>query len=153
MQNLSTIQITDSHRQELHDAMMILEHPSIAAKITNFIGKPFELGFELLPENWNSKIGEVTKAALLKATDTAIYTMKDLPKDSSSNWWHKIGVAVSGGVGGFFGLPALALELPISTTIMLRSIADIARAKGESINDINTKLACLEVFALGGESS
>ncbi|WAC02119.1 EcsC family protein [Lacinutrix neustonica] len=46
----------------------------------------------------------------------------------------------------------MALELPVSTTIMLRSIADIARAEGESIHDIQTKLACLEVFALGGES-
>jgi hypothetical protein len=35
---------------------------------------------------------------------------------------------------------------------MLRSIADIARAEGESINDPRTKLACLEVFALGGKS-
>ena len=35
---------------------------------------------------------------------------------------------------------------------MLRSIADIARSEGESISVIETKLACLEVFALGGES-
>lgn len=35
---------------------------------------------------------------------------------------------------------------------MLRSIADIARNEGESISAIDTKLACLEVFALGGRS-
>jgi hypothetical protein len=44
----------------------------------------------------------------------------------------------------------MAAELPISTTIMLRSIADIARSEGESISEIEVKLACLEVFALGG---
>lgn len=149
---MSTTKITEEHQNELYRAMLLLENPSIAAKITNLIGKPIEKGLELLPASWHEKIGEVTNTALVKATDAAIFTMKDKPNAASSNWWHKVGVAVSGGVGGFFGLPALALELPVSTTIMLRSIADIARAEGESIHDIQTKLACLEVFALGGES-
>ena len=144
--------LTYNHRQELLKAVLLLENPGIAAKITNYIGKPIEKGLELLPKNWNEKIGEVTKTALLKATDAAIYTMSDTPNTESSNWWHKIGVAASGAVGGFFGLPALAIELPVSTTIMLRSIADIARSEGESINHPRTKLACLEVFALGGEN-
>jgi len=42
--------------------------------------------------------------------------------------------------------------LPVSTVLMLRSIADIARSEGEDIKSIETKLACLEVFALGGRS-
>lgn len=144
--------LTENHRQELLNAMLILENPGIAAKITNFIGIPIEKGLDLLPESWNEKIGEVTKTALLKAADAAVLTMADIPNSDPSNWWHKIGVAASGAVGGFLGVPALAIELPVSTTIMLRSIADIARSEGESINDIRTKLACLEVFALGGNS-
>jgi hypothetical protein len=35
---------------------------------------------------------------------------------------------------------------------MLRSIADVARSEGEKIKALETKLACLEVFALGGNS-
>ncbi len=35
---------------------------------------------------------------------------------------------------------------------MFRSIADIARSEGEDIQSIETCLACLEVFALGGSS-
>ena len=56
------------------------------------------------------------------------------------------------GVGGFFGLAGVAVELPISTTIMLRSIADIARSEGENLKSNDTKKACIEVFALGGKS-
>lgn len=145
--------ITDSVRKELQTAKNLLENPGVAAKITNYIGTPIEKGLELLPESWNKNIGDVTQTALLKAADAAIFTMKDIPGESSSNIWHKLGVAVSGGVGGFFGIAAISVELPISTTIMLRSIADIARSEGESINSVQTKLACLEVFALGGESS
>ena len=144
--------ITKKHREELHNAMLLLENPGIAAKITNLIGKPIEIGIAMLPDRWNEKVGAITKNALLKATEAAIFTMKDQANGEPSNWWHKISVAISGGVGGFFGLAALAVELPVSTTIMLRSIADIARAEGESINNVQTKLACLEVFALGGKN-
>jgi hypothetical protein len=35
---------------------------------------------------------------------------------------------------------------------MLRSIADIARSEGERLRTPSAKLACLEVFALGGRS-
>lgn len=48
-----------------------------------------------------------------------------------------------------FGLPALAIELPVTTTLMLRSIAEIARAEGEDLGSREARLACLEVFALG----
>ena len=134
--------ISESHKKELNSAMLLLENPGIAAKITNLIGTPIEKGLEMLPKNWNEKIGEVTKSALLKASEAAIFTLKDNPGEETSNIWHKLSVAATGGIAGFFGLPALVIELPISTTIMLRSIAEIARYNGESINDYEKKLAC-----------
>jgi hypothetical protein len=143
--------LTETHQQELHSAMLLLENPGIAAKITNLIGIPIEKGFKLLPKNWNKKIEDVTRKALMKAADAAIFTIKETPGAASSDRWHKYGVAVTGGISGFIGLPALVIELPVSTTIILRSIAEIARAQGESIYDYRTKLACLEVFALGGK--
>jgi hypothetical protein len=63
---------------------------------------------------------------------------------------HTIAAGAMGAVGGAFGIPALAAELPVTTTIMLRSIADIARSEGHSVRTPRTQLACLEVFALGG---
>lgn len=140
------------HQQELRTAMLLLEHPGIAAKITSLVGIPIRKGLELLPRNWNEKIEKVTQIALMKAADAAIFTMKKASGEGPSNWWHKMGVAFTGGIGGFLGLPALAIELPVSTTIMLRSIAEIARSEGESVNDYSTKLACMEVFALGGKN-
>ena len=138
---------------QLAQAKQLLENPGLAAKITDFIGSPIEQGFALLPKSVSAGIGKATEIALMKASDAALFTMKKTPHESSSDRWHKLGVAVSGGVGGFFGLSALAVELPLSTTIMLRSIADIARSEGEQLDEINTKMACLEVFALGGESN
>jgi EcsC protein family len=40
----------------------------------------------------------------------------------------------------------------MSTVIMLRSIADIARSEGEDLSDPEAALSCVEVFALGGRA-
>ena len=138
---------------ELQQAKNLLESPGLVAKMSNALGGPIEQGFTYLPKSWNQKIGDVTQMALNKASDAAIFTLKENPGKRSSNAWHKVGVAVSGGIGGFLGLSALAIELPISTSIMLRSIADIARSEGAMMSDVETKLACLEVLALGGRSA
>ena len=65
---------------------------------------------------------------------------------------HKALVTASGAAGGAFGLAALPVELPVSTIIVLRSIADIARSEGEDLSHPEASLACLQVFALGGRS-
>jgi hypothetical protein len=40
----------------------------------------------------------------------------------------------------------------VSTTIMVRSIADVARSEGHSIRLPRVQVACIEVLALGGPS-
>ena len=137
--------------EALKRAKDILETPGLAAKITHLIGKPIEMGFAHLPARWNEKMGKVTRAALEKAVHAAVFTM-DAEKGGGreSNLFHKTMAAFSGGLGGFFGMAAMAVELPISTTIMLRSVADVARSYGEDIRNPETKIACMEVFAMGG---
>ena len=71
----------------------------------------------------------------------------------ASEKFHKLLVGASGGIGGAFGLASLPIELPLSTTLMLRSIADIARSEGHDVRNPSVKMACLEVFALGSKSS
>ena len=144
--------ISGKDSEDLRYAKSLLENPGLAAKITNVLGKSIEKGFGLLPENFNSIVNSASKKALKVALDTAMATMDKKPEQTSWNISHKIAVAMSGSVGGFMGLPGLAIELPISTTIMLRSIIDIARSEGEVITNPNTKTACFEVFALGGSS-
>lgn len=138
---------------DLQQAKNLLEHPGLASRITGVIGMPIEKGLARLPASWSRQIGDVTQKALTQAANAALYTLRDQPGRSPSNRWHKVGVAVSGGVGGFFGLGAIAIELPVSTTIMLRSVADIARGHGESISNEDTRRACIEVFALGGRTA
>jgi hypothetical protein len=138
--------------EALRQAKSLLEHPSLAAKITSIIGIPIEKGFALLPTKWSEVVTYATSTALKQALYVALLTVDKTGTRASSDRLHKMAVAASGAAGGLFGLPALAVELPVSTTVMLRSIADIARSEGERLTSLESKLACLEVFAFGGPS-
>jgi hypothetical protein len=146
------MEMTREDMDLLRYAKDLLENPGLAARLTNIIGMPFEKALDYLPARWSDAIQIITQKSLRHALETAIKTIGQNDRRSSSDRLHKFLVAASGGVGGAFGLPALAVELPATTIIMLRSIADIARSEGENILSIETKLACLEVFALGGNS-
>lgn len=143
-------QLNTADHQDLGLAVDLLENPSFAAKVTNLIGGPVEKAIMMLPEGVSDKLVMTTQKALSKAMDLAVSTIDERYRGESADGAHRFMSSVSGAVGGAFGLMALTIELPISTTIMLRSIADIARSEGEPLSEAETKLACLEVFALGG---
>ncbi len=146
------MKISNKEIAQLKEAKELLEHPAFLIELSNIIGKPIEKFYSLLPERFQEGIGTLAKKTLLNSLNILVSKMnaKNYPKPN--NLMHKILVTGTGSAGGFFGLPALAIELPVTTTIMLRSIADIARSKGFDLNDTETKLACIEVFALGGNS-
>jgi len=137
---------------ELKRAKTLLENPGLAAKVSSFVGSPIEKGLKKLPESVTATINGVARRSIEKALDIALLTMDRDQHASASNWWHKLAVAATGAGGGAFGLPALAIELPVSTTIMLRSIADIARSEGEDLRCPDARLQCVQVLALGGSS-
>jgi len=138
--------------EDLRRAHDMLEHPGLAARISDLVGTPIERGFELLPERWGQVVNEASRKAIEASLSVALGTMDAKYVGAASNLWHKAAATASGATGGAFGLAALALELPISTTIMLRSIADIARAEGENLEQPEARLQCLQVLALGGRS-
>jgi len=145
---------------DLKQARDLLESPGLIARLSNTLATPIDRGMDMLPAGAKDRILAIAEKSLRSALKTALWTLNDkggepgnATSGGASNLSHKAGSAVSGALGGAFGLPALALELPISTSIMLRSIADIARSEGENLGDPEAQLACLEVFALGGASS
>jgi EcsC protein family len=148
---VSTISQEDA--DVLRRAKDTLENPGLAAKITNLIGLPLERAMKQLPNAWLTTIHRATHHSLMIALDAALATVETQRPASSRNGLHRLLVAGSGAVGGAFGLAALPVELPISTMVMLRSIVAIARAEEESLHSLDTKLACIAVFALGGSST
>ena len=142
--------ISKAELDELRQAKLLLENPGLAAKLANYVGTPVEKGMKLLPRSWQRGVHSATEKALMRALDVAVKSLGTRSGvGGASNKAHRMAVAASGAIGGAFGIAALSIELPVSTTIILRSIADIAASEGEDPRHIDTKLNCLTVFALG----
>jgi hypothetical protein len=121
--------------------------------MANLIGSPLEFAVKKLPNVVSKRIHGAVEAALFKSAQAALWSMDNTPGKAASTRWHKLAAATSGAVGGAFGFTSLFIELPVSTTIMMRSVADVARSEGFDLRDLSTRHACLEVFALGGNAT
>jgi len=140
-----------SDTDALRDAVRLLEHASLAARLANMIGKPVELLGRALPAGASQAIATAATKGLEAALKVALLTIRSGPQESSQLLHRTLAVA-SGAAGGAFGIFSLPLELPVSTIIILRSILDIARSEGENLDDPEAALSCVEVFGLGGRT-
>jgi hypothetical protein len=138
-------------QRELLLAVDQLERESFITRIAQVTGTPVDVAIKYLPRSVNRQLHETIKKAIVKCLDVAVNSLDvDADLGPPPPWVGKLLTGISGGIGGLFGIPALALELPLTTALMLRSIAEIARDEGEDPQSLETRLACLEVFALGG---
>lgn len=144
--------IRPEHLRELRTAKRLLEQPSFSVKSIELLGRPIQKAARLLPAEWAQTIEQATHAALMRGLRFAVLSLGEKAPAAGSDRLHRLAVAASGALGGAAGLPALVVELPVTTVVMLRSIADVARANGEDAHCTATQLECLKVFALGGRS-
>jgi len=135
-----------------------LENPGFLIRLANLLGQPLESFAKAVPE----KVHEVAENALKKAMELAIRTVpagkggdaESVQELETSTFWsgirHTLATAATGAASGLFGAPALAVELPVSTGLMFRSIARIADDFGEDLSKPETRLECLTIFGYGG---
>jgi len=142
-------QLTPAHQEALRRAVRSLESPRFAARLADYAGQPINRMLRLMPRVASEKVNDVVRATILTCLDLAIDSLDEAPS-SSPPWLSSMMAGITGGIGGAFGLAALPVELPLTTTLMLRSIADVARSQGEDLSSVAGRLACMEVFALGG---
>jgi hypothetical protein len=146
-------------------AKQSLETQPLAMKLAGAIGMPIERLLGRLPESAHDAIADATRRALDASLRAAVATLgapklaidegavspaDRSPSEKPRDWLHKLAVATTGAAGGAFGLVALPVELPITTTLMFRSICDIARSEGEDLREAEARLQCLAIFGMGG---
>jgi hypothetical protein len=140
----------------LADAARYLERPTFLIKAANLVGKPTELVLNSLPGRVHDLVAQQTQAALKAALKLAVRSLSR-PEGSTFGRWslasgpraHVALASASGAVGGLFGLPGAAAEIPVTTTLMMRSIAQIAERNGSDLRDPETLMHCLSVFSFG----
>jgi len=146
-----TARLTREETEDLKRAIACLEGKSFAQRLTDSIGRPIGALGRNAPAAARQVVARASEAALRGALKLALRTIDHKRAPKSAGRAHALAAATSGAVGGAFGLAALPVELPVSTAILMRSIAEIAREEGEDLNTPNAALACVEVFALGGK--
>jgi hypothetical protein len=148
-------------RRFLLDAADYLEHPSLLFRLAETIGQPFEkIATRVVPARVADLVGRVMKKAMTWASATVgptddVDRSLELAYDRAvwKGLWHQLSTVVTGGVAGLFGFPGMAVELPVTTAIMFRSIAAIAEEFGEDVLDPAVRLECLSVFSYVGAST
>ena len=140
----------------LDEAAQYLEFPRFLMTVANLVGKPAEVVLNRLPAKANTLISDATQWALTKALRAAVYSLSAHDWRLVGRWLRLAGPrshaalgAAAGAAGGAFGLPGAAVEMPFTTTLMLRSIAEIAEQCGSDLNEPETLMQCLAVFSYG----
>lgn len=144
-------------RATLGEAYRQLENPSLAIRISSAVGMPVEAVTRELGKRAPAPVVEAVSKSSHKALEfvvqSSMRSIKDEAQATASPRLHTAAAMTTGAVAGFFGIETLIVELPVTTGIMFRSIADIARAEGESPQDPETLINCMQVFALGSRVS
>src|SRR5277367_5484491 len=148
-----TITLPPPQQQALQRAVKSLENPDFAARLADYAGRPISRALQLMPKPAAERFNRIVEAAILRSLNIAIRSIKPRSKRPPAQRVSSVMAGISGGVSGFFGIAALPIELPVTTTLMLRAIADIARHHGEDLSTLEARLACVEVFALGSPRS
>lgn len=152
----------DEDRAYLEEAAAYLERPGFLVRVTNKVGRPAEALMRRLPAPASKVILRSTDKALQTALRGALFSLPREPVDVrgqsvralhastfQSGSIHSGATYITGFTGGLLGAVALPVELPATTAIMLRSIADIARRMGMDLSTEEARLECLAVFGLG----
>lgn len=112
-------------------------------------GRFVQMGLNRLPPEVQKMVAERARDGLEIAFRTAILGLDPgaRPERSAA---YKLGGALSGAMGGMGGFATTLAELPVTTGLIMRSVADIARGQGLDLRDPEVRTACVEVFAFGG---
>ena len=146
----------------LREAKAFLEHDSMLMRMANAAGKPLEWIQRKLPDSVERGMNSVVDKALRQSLVLALKTVpapeeltwqERISGSSRSRLTHTMATGITGGVGGFFGLFGLAVEMPITTTLMMRNIVSIGNKFSDKEYDPALPLESLYVFSLGSSRS
>ncbi len=148
---LAAPRLSSADLAALEQAVSALEKTSFAGRLAHVAGRQLGFAGRVISPRLQQVASTAASRALMAALHFAVSSLQGRPVEDLTLQHRRLAM-ISGAIGGAMGLASLPLELPVSTTIMLRSIADIARGEGEDLRNPETAIACLQVFALGGHA-
>ncbi|WGW03475.1 EcsC family protein [Tropicibacter oceani] len=121
---------------------------NFGVQVLNVLNWPAEGLLERLPENARSKLETATVRGL-EAAMSAASGSRSLVKDQKP-WVNTATTTAVGIVGGMGGLATALAELPVTVTMLMRSVQAVAAEHGFNPDDEQTRKDALLVFAAAG---
>ena len=148
---------------DLRRAARLLDDTNLFIRMTSVFGRAIGQmalpGARFLPAAATGAIRGALEQALSLSFEVAARSVERrtglgwLDRALASRWINMATAMASGAGGGMAGLPGVIAELPFTTTVLMRAIAQTAGEEGEDLASDETKLECLQVFALGSPAS
>jgi hypothetical protein len=132
--------LSADQRARLEEAASILVGArGLMIRIVDFVGASLSqlgtraagIALQTLGTQVETKIQGIVHEALWRAYGAATAGLNPNGGREPWDWLNKAVVSASGAASGFLGLPGLAFDLPLTTGMIIRSLAEIARSHGE----------------------
>jgi len=117
-------------------------------QLLNLIGGQAENLLDRLPADMRARLGDGAEQALTLAMGAAQRSRGVVGEQPG--WLSRAVTTAMGAAGGFGGLPSAMAELPVTTTILLRAIQDVACEHGFDSSEESVQFDCIQIFAAAG---
>jgi hypothetical protein len=117
-------------------------------EVLNLLGTRAEGLIDRLPPEARARLGTVTERALHHAAEAAHGTRASVP--DLPGWRARLLTTAMGAAGGMGGLPTALVELPVTVTVLMRAIQDVAAEHGFDPAEPGVRFDSIEVFGSAG---
>ena len=121
---------------------------NIGIQVLNIIGGQAEGLLDRLPAGIRDRLGDGAEQALKLAMQAAQRSRGVVGEQPG--WLTRAITTAMGAAGGFGGLPSAMAELPVTTTVLLRAIQDVAVEHGFDPDEEGVIFDCIQVLAAAG---
>lgn len=136
------------HEQIDQLAQRYVDAGGLGMEIMGVVGNSAEGLIERLPDFLRNRMEQLTRVALNRAMTAASGSRRVLR--DRGDWFNRMASTFSGAAGGAGGLAGAAIELPLTVTLLLRAMLDIAHEHGLDPESDEVRMECLRVFATAG---
>ena len=151
MQNVVLVEKVDAEAELDRLAEHYRTAGGVGIKLLNRMGGSAESLLEQLPEPVRQGLTGATEQALWVAMHAAQGSRKAVPDQQP--WVNTALTTALGAAGGLGGVSTALMELPATTTMLLRSIQGAAAREGFDPAEENVKFDCVRVLSAAGPLS
>lgn len=136
------------HEQVDRLARRYVDASGLGMEILNLVGNSAEGLIGRSPDFVRVRMDRLTRKALTRAFIAASGSRRVLR--NRGDWFNRLTTTFSGAAGGAAGFAGAMVEMPLTVTLILRAMLEIAEEHGLDPDSEEVRMECVRVFAAAG---